>query len=347
MDDFKFRDALTGTDIEFDYSSGGITICRNPDVTEQYESIFFPGCSFINYAMPLVSAVYKTLTDNDLVDGISVLCCGKILSYEENGTVKRDAFEEELKEHIHKAGIKRIVCACPNCVKAMREAFSLDPRTKDVELAILPTVMTDCGYKVDSAITNRLMKGDESKMTRLCIHDSCPDREYGQFADGLRGILPKDIWVDPPHSRKRSICCGSLPRAQGKIEQADKCANINGTEALELNADALVTACMSCTFQLNMAQNKVPAVHFLELLYDWRIDWSTVGAWMKLRFLFDEHLGVNDITDSARAFVSIGESDASCEVIDGLGKAIDENSAILPENEDVSFSNDNVQTISE
>lgn len=53
-------------------------------------SLFFPGCSFINYGLPLVQV--NTPADAGRVDGISLLCCGKILSYEPGDAV-RASFE--------------------------------------------------------------------------------------------------------------------------------------------------------------------------------------------------------------------------------------------------------------
>lgn len=307
MQNFVVTDALTGDVIEFDLSTGDATLDRRADSIPQCDSIFFPGCSFINYAMPLVSAVYKTLFESKVVEGISVLCCGKILSYEPDGENVRSAFEGDFCDHVYSAGIKKIVCACPNCVKALREAFLKDERMKDVEILVLPKVLADLGYRLDKETCALLIKGNAEEDVLLCPHDSCPDREYGEFADGLRALIPNDLWVDPEHNRKRSICCGSLPRAAGKIAQADKCAEMNGKEALDVKADAIVTSCMSCTFQLNMAQPYIQCVNYLELLYSWRIDWSTVGAWMKLRFLFNETLGVIEKNDSGRVFSGLGE----------------------------------------
>ncbi len=303
MADFTITDALTGDTVAFDYATGDAKVTLPAQgVSPVAHSIFFPGCSFINYAMPLVAAVYDLLEKAGEVDGISVLCCGKILSFEEDGARIREGFEEDLRAHIAHAGITRLVCACPNCVKALHEALALDPRTKDVEVAVLPQVLAEMGYALDPATCARLIKGDEQEPVLLCTHDSCPDRGVGAFADGLRALLPEGLWADPPHARSRSICCGSLPRAAGKFEQADKCARINGEEAQALEADAIVTACMSCTFQLNMAQPFVQCVHYLELLFDWRIDWSTVGAWMKLRFLFQDTL---EEEEGARSFAGL------------------------------------------
>lgn len=358
MSGYEIIDALTGDQISFSYESGDASIVRgvSDPVQASVTSLFFPGCSFINYAMPLVQAVYDLLLKAGEVQGISVLCCGKILSYEPNGVELRDAFEADLRDHLATAGIQRMVCACPNCVKALREALELDPRTKDIEIAVLPEVLAGIGYQLDPQTCARLIKGNPEDDVLLCTHDSCPDREYGQFADGLRALMPDGLWVDPAHTRSRSICCGSLPRAAGKFEQADKCAQINGKEAQEVQADAIVTACMSCTFQLNMAQPYIQCVNYLELLFDWRVDWSTVGAWMKLRFLFDETLGATDAGCDDRAFAGLGGScsavdEGDATIADAEARERDAEGSITAKDfvaaTDVGFSNANVVSLGE
>lgn len=307
MQDYTFADALTGDVVSFDYQTGDARLLSHAEDGKlpACTSLFFPGCSFINYAMPLVSAVYDTLSAAGAVDGISLLCCGKILSYEPDGDAVRARFEGQFCDHLANTGIKRIVTACPNCLRALRDAFARDERVSGVEVVPLPQVLADLGYRVDRDTAAEMIKGDANAPVLLCTHDSCPDRETGEFADGLRAILPDGLWVDPAHCRNRSICCGSLPRAAGKFEAADKCAQRNGEEALDAHADAIVTACMSCVFQLNMAQSSVQVLHFLELLYSWRINWAQVGGWMKLRFLFDETLGVVD-DSNGRVFAGLG-----------------------------------------
>ncbi len=302
MADCTFTDALTGDVVGFDYATGSVEVDRSSagHVDDSCTSLFFPGCSFINYAMPLVPAVHDLLHKAGAVDGISILCCGKILSYEEDGAQVREAFECQLRDHIALMQPERIVCACPNCVRALREALSLDSRTKDVQLVALPEVLADLGYRLDAQTCARMIKGSVDAPVLLCPHDSCPDREWGAFADGLRALLPEGCWQDPEHCRNRSVCCGSLPRAAGKTAQADKCAHLCGQESQAVGADAIVCACMSCTFQLNMAQPYLQCVHYLELLFSWRIDWSRVGAWMKLRFLFEDTPG--QVSDGGRSF---------------------------------------------
>lgn len=306
MGEYRFTDALTGDVVTFDDAGGDARLVAGDGSLPACTSLFFPGCSFVNYAVPLVSAVYDTLVERGAVDGISLLCCGKILSYEVDGDELMRSFQVQLCDHLAGTGIERIVAACPNCVKALREGLALDERCAHIDVVVLPRVLADLGYRIDERTAASMVKGDASAPVVLCTHDSCPDREKGEFADGLRDMLPAGSFVDPAHTRNRSLCCGSSVRAAGKADAADKIARRNGEEAVEVGADAIVTACMSCAFQLNMAQPHVQVLHFLELLYSWRIDWACVGAWMKYRFLFDETLGVVREGGSERTFKGLG-----------------------------------------
>ena len=62
-------------------------------------------------------------------------------------------------------------------------------------------------------------------------HDSCPDKKTGEFADGLRALMPEELLVEGEKVRKRSVCCGSLARAAGKTELADSQAREHGHDA--------------------------------------------------------------------------------------------------------------------
>lgn len=313
---YTVADALTGDVIAFDKVTGETRVRKGAAAAElgACRSLFFPGCSLINYAMPLVEAAYATLSRAGEADGFSPLCCGKILSYEPDGAALRASFERDFRDRIADTGIERIVAACPNCVKALRDLLSVEERTAAIEVVPLPKVFADLGYKLDEPTVARLLKGDENADVLLCPHDSCPDRDTGEFAEATRALMDEGLYVDPAHDRSRSICCGSLPRAAGKFEAADKCAMRNVEEARAVRADAMLTACMSCAFQLNMVQTQLPAVHFLELLYDWRIDWTATEMWMKLRFLFDDTLGVIEEVEEARAAESL------CEAVTETGR---------------------------
>ena len=299
MDEYIFEDALANSSVTCSYPDLHATRVSHSDTdATPCPALFFPGCSFINYALPLVRAVYDLLHDAGRADGISLLCCGKILEYEGDQGAARASFEQQFREHIIASGVKRIIAACPNCVGALRPLLAADPATADVEVVALPTELVEMGYRVDAGVAEAMARADErigqDGAAVFCVKDSCPDRQIGEFADALRAIMPEEMIVDPEHNRKKAVCCGSRPRAAGKFEAAQKCTRTNADEALAAGAGAIVTACMSCAFLLSQLQKDLPVFHYLELLYNWRIYWDYADQYMKLRFLFEDALGARD-----------------------------------------------------
>ena len=72
------------------------------------------------------------------------------------------------------------------------------------------------------------------------------------------------------------------------MDAALKSCVMNHDEARAAGANALVTACMRCTFLLSVMHPDLPVFHYLELLYDYRIPWEYADQYMKLRFLFED-----------------------------------------------------------
>lgn len=204
----------------------------------------------------------------------------------------RAAFEQQFRDHIAGTSIKRIVAACPNCVSALRRLLAKDERTSSIEVLALPRVLVDMGYRVDQETAASVVYNDgrieAGTPVTFCPKDSCPDRATGEFADALREIMSETAMVEPKYARKRSYCCGSRPRAAGHYDLGDKMARRHGEHAQEAGANALVTACISCTFSILGSGCTVPVFHYLELLFGWSIPWQYANNYMKLRFLFDD-----------------------------------------------------------
>ena len=298
MDEYQFEDALAMSKVSCSYPGLEAVSVRATDIAK-CESLFFPGCSFLNYAMPLVQSTYDLLLDAGEVDGISLLCCGKILEYEGDGGAHRAEFEQQFREHIAQTGIKRIVAACPNCVHALRKLLSADETTAGIAVVPLPTVLNDRGYRIDPQVAEGVVYADgrtpEGEPIVFCPKDSCPDRATGEFADGLRKIMENTSMVEPKFARKRSYCCGSRPRAAGHYDLGDKMARRHGEHAREAGANAIVTPCISCTFSILGSGCDVPVFHYLELLFGWNIPWYLAQGYMKLRFLFEDADTARDV----------------------------------------------------
>lgn len=312
MDSYTFEDALAGGTVACTYPGLETVRVKPAGESAPCKSLFFPGCSFVNYALPLVQSVSDLLVDAGECDGISLLCCGKILEYENDGGASRAAFEQQFREHISKTGIERIVAACPNCVYALRKLLAADEATSSIEVVPLPKVLADMGYRVDPEVAAGVVYEDgrieQGQPVVFCPKDSCPDRATGEFADALRAIMDQTRLVEPKYARKRSYCCGSRPRAAGHYDLGDKMARRHGEHASEAGANALVTACISCTFSILGSGCSVPVFHYLELLFGWNIPWRFASGYMKLRFLFDDADAARSDADgnSVRGYMGIG-----------------------------------------
>ena len=301
MDEYVFEDAITGSSVSCSFPGLEAVSVYDEGDKELCESLFFPGCSFLNYAMPLVQSVYDLLEGAQAVDGISLLCCGKILEFEGDGGAARASFEQQFCEHIAQTSVKRIVAACPNCVQALRKLLAKSEDTAHIQVVPLPRVLADLGYRIDSESAEAFVRENsgipEDEPIVFSPKDSCPDRGTGEFADALRELMSDTTHVEPKFARKRSYCCGSRPRAAGHYDLGDKMARRHGEHAKEVGANVLVTACVSCTFSLWGAGCEVPVYHYLELLYNWSIPWYTSQGYLKLRFLFDDAEAGRNVRD--------------------------------------------------
>ena len=284
MDRTIVHDALTGSAIAFDEHAWALL--DGADQTHAHtaaRSLFFPGCSVINFAPSLMGAVYAMLERAGEADGISLLCCGKLLAFEPDAENVCPAFEADLLASLRNAGVKRVITACPNCTAELRRVLAKSEEDLGIEVDVLPEVLGSCGIGVGEEAVRSFF--DENGMAyagaapKLTVQDSCPDRKTGEFARGTRSLLP----------------AGSV------VEMATRQSQRRGEEGVAAGADAIVTACMSCASQLSNFQDALPVIHYLELLCNERIDWASLPPYLQVRFLFETHSGRRDYRGLADA----------------------------------------------
>lgn len=302
MNEITFEDVLLDETISFIDNTYGIEPLKGEE-SKVVESLFFPGCSFLNSSIELIEEVFQTLRSNQQVDGISLMCCEKPLDYKCDTQELKEAFSQRFREGLIDHGVKRIIAACPNCFYELRKIVSQDVATSDIKIVELPRVLRDCGYRVPASTVEAI--------SPFAIHDACPDRRAGHYAESVRSLFPADLITELEHNRSRSLCCGSIPRAAGNQELAAKDASMIYREASKAEAKAIVTSCMSCSRLLAKAkvteenaapadspsdvegavpgdwQNAVPIFHYLELLFGKRINWKATPEHLVLRFRFE------------------------------------------------------------
>jgi Fe-S oxidoreductase len=252
-------------------------------------SLFWPGCTLSSYSRDLTEAVFSFLRERGVASCMSVKCCGNIIRYA-GGRAAAKAYQDRLASALRENGIGRVISACPNCCRSFRaissgatpeeapgdplsEAPREAPRTAPsktvIESLSLSEVLADEGLRISPE--------QSAAMGSACVHDSCPDRRHGVDAAAVRRLLEGVELREMRHNRRESRCCG-LGRLQFLSDPAS--SNRQRRERIgefkETGAEQLVTYCFSCTNALQDPRANLAAIHYLELLFDIRIDWPAV-----------------------------------------------------------------------
>lgn len=272
-------------------------------------SLFFPGCTLSTYAPELTELTWELLRKEGLAQGITALCCGKLLW--SIGLVSRtSSYMQALDERFAALGVRRIIAGCPNCYQALAHAQEAGQVSAGIELCALPRVLADAGLRIRPEVAGAMTDAGLAVATgatapgpgpaaapttaapqssaaaapatttsatslSFTVHDSCPDRETLLFGNAVREMLPQAATVEMRHSGRDTLCCGS----GGTVSyyDTDVCNQRRSrrvAEFEECGADYLVTSCTSCVNSFVRVDPHLKVRHYLELIFDREIDWQ-------------------------------------------------------------------------
>ena len=226
---------------------------------DQYDLLFFPGCTLATYAPELTRLAYQWLTERGWQVGFSEMCCGKPLY--SIGLIERERhYLNQLQEQLDKAHVTQVVTACPNCY------HHLKMRLSGIKILSLYALLQEAGIQV-------------SGQERLTLHDSCPDRFEGTIGKEIRDLLSGHELVEMPSHGKDAICCGSggiVSMIEPEICQSR--AQRRMSEFYQSGANICVTGCMACAHRLARASRPNEVIHCLELVFNVRVDYAQIEA---------------------------------------------------------------------
>ncbi|MGD9009838.1 MAG: (Fe-S)-binding protein [Desulfobacteraceae bacterium] len=211
---------------------------------QQAEYVYFIGCVG-QYRED--EATEATL---DLLDRLEVnytlideVCCSGVLEdvgHELNGDLAKKNIDA-----IVATGAKTVITGCPYCYRTFKnkEPYAV-LRDKGLNLVHISQFLKD----FDLGVTTDL---------KVTYHDPCDlGRHCGIYEDPrqtIRKIAPN--FVEMAHNHAGSLCCGSGGGARGAYAKNSLAmAKRRLGEALDLEADVLVTDCNSCVHNLSNAK---------------------------------------------------------------------------------------------
>lgn len=218
---------------------------------------FFAGC--MTSLTPGVQRSMKQIFDaagDDVwyADSEGGVCCGRplMLSGETDAARKMMVYNTEL---FRKHGITTLVTSCPICLRVFKESYDLE----GIEL------LHHTEYIERLIATGRLHV--EGGTESYAYHDPCElGRGMGIYDEPRRVLSAVGRVVEPQHSRRDALCCGSsLANTVIDDGQQLRIAQRMTRELEATGCDIVATACPLCNKAINRASAR-PAEDIAEIV---------------------------------------------------------------------------------
>lgn len=222
--------------------------------------IYFRGCT-VREKLPKIDMATKQILDEAGVD-YRVLddeeCCGSFLLR----TGFRDDAREVMKKTAEKLKGEKVVVSCAGCYNTLKKDY------KDllgVELDVIHTSM----------LFDKLIKEGKLEPGKLPVkvsyHDPCHlGRHEGEYEAPREVLKAAAHLVEMERIKENARCCGAGGGVKSAYpELATKLARRRVDDALETDADVLVTSCSFCLINLDGADEshrRIPVMDLSEIL---------------------------------------------------------------------------------
>lgn len=224
--------------------------------SETGEIGFWPGCWTQTISKNAAQNVVHLLNAAgiepvDLGDNGSDICCGFYLFL---GGYAED-FEARVVENIRRmnaAGVKKVITPCPACLATFAELYGGIAKAHDLPF--------DIEFVHSIVVLNELvaegtldLSAGEPVDAKVTYHDPCHlgrwFNVYEEPRDFIKAV-PGVTFEDMKHNRQDSLCCG-LVNAFYEIGSVPTSGVARVSEADEVEADYILTACAGCGVQVN------------------------------------------------------------------------------------------------
>jgi len=228
-------------------------------------TLYYPGC-LTKFVAKDIFENYKRILEMSGEDFIMLsdreVCCGS--------PVLNAGFTQDFKNLARKNlalfkeyNIKKIVTGCPSCFNMFSNEYKTALAGKwDVEVEHLTT------YLLRKIKAGKLKLPDQK--IKATYHDPCHLGRYSEIYEQPREIL-QSIGVDLREmalNREFAFCCGAGGGVQSNNKElAEKIAAERVSQAMDTEAEYIITPCPMCTYNLrNGAGDKMKVVEFSEVL---------------------------------------------------------------------------------
>ena len=179
-------------------------------------------------------------------------CCG--VPFLMSG--KWDVFEEAVRRNIKalsEKGVKKIYTSCPGCWVTLSGHYKEWAEKLGLEWDMEVVHITELAAEL---VRDGKLKFSREVPMKVTWHDPCHIGRHGRIYEEPREVLkaiPGLEFTEMEHNRDEGLCCGSVLTLIGDTRPTSgRIAHARLQEAHDIEADAIVTTCPCCEFQLRV-----------------------------------------------------------------------------------------------
>lgn len=240
----------------------------------QVEVLFFTGCVASLY--PMVYGIPRAFASLMELAGVEYVtlggeewCCGYPML---SAGLSIDLLVEHNLELISRLGVEKVVATCPSCYKTWKNVYPSGDFQVLHSTEFLLHLLEEGRFS--PAHPPSLRPGDDRSETRLTYHDPCDlGRKAGIYEPPrqILSYLPGIELVEMKAHRALAQCCGGGGNLESyEAELTGAIASRRLSQALDVGAEAIVTACQQCQRTLSTAarrsRQRLPVLDIAQVL---------------------------------------------------------------------------------
>ncbi len=216
-----------------------------PEIKPGSDVLFWTGCVSSYQDIKIIPAMFKILDAAGLTYshlGVEESCCG-YLDYLTGAMDQFDRLMAANTKAFKEAGVKKVLATCSGCHKTFHDLY---PKYGGDGFEAVHAVEL-----IDELIKEgRLKFKDEAKPIKVAYHDPCDIGRHMGLYEPPRQVLealPGVELLEFPLNRNMAKCCGGGGGMKGyDLELSMELSEKRILQAVELGAEAVVSACPSC-----------------------------------------------------------------------------------------------------